>query len=222
MKELKNNSEPKLANNKLFQQVASHWDEEGIGRSFINTNGLWGAISYYFNRYLKSEIDIDRSDEFFAVGAVIRTIRLLGGQSSFNDEFMKGNLYLNIEELPADEKNRAEEAIKRSVNGASAKANKAYVKSSMSQMMPSNIICQDNGGTILSGNGGEKMCSIGDYKWPAISVCGPNPGDAKWTVFNGDNENWDYTINCANFTSCNGPGNAICSSDGCKFGGECL
>lgn len=225
MRELKNNSEPKLANNKFFQQVASHWDEEGIGRSFINTKGFWGAVSYYFNHYLKDEIDIERSDEFFAVGAVIRTIRLIGGQNSFGEKFMKGNLYLNIEELPAEEKNRAEEAIKnieKGVTGSRAKANKAYIKSSMSSAMPSGIICRDDGGTILSGNSGEKMCSKGDYTWPAISACGPNSSDAKWTVFNGDNENWNFTLNCANFTFCNGPGNAICSSGGCKFGGECL
>ena len=104
-----------------------------------------------------------------------------------------------------------------------ARANRAALKSVMSSAMPMVIICQDDGGTVVSGSGGEDMCSGASgelemaYEWPTLSQC----SSVKWFVKNGDNENWDYTMECSGLPDCNGPLNAICNQSGCKFSGTC-
>ena len=85
-------------------------------------------------------------------------------------------------------------------------------------------VCRSGGGTLTSGNAGDPTCVGGSktgVNWPKISECGPNPEDTKWTVFEGGNDKWTITLTCKNFDKCDGPNNAICSKDGCKYGGSC-
>ena len=102
------------------------------------------------------------------------------------------------------------------------KARIASIKSAMSNIIPSAIVCVDGGGKILGGNSGDKLCSNQESAtWSTVSLCGSSKEDTKWIVVNSDNENWDFTLSCKNFTDCNGPGNAICNSKGCTFAGTC-
>jgi hypothetical protein len=98
---------------------------------------------------------------------------------------------------------------------------KAHVKTRISSAVLVGIVCRDNGGEVLSGNGESPACSKNSDTWLKIEECGPEKTDTQWTVFNGKNDNWDATLLCKNFTDCNGPQNAICNSDGCKFSGSC-
>lgn len=116
----------------------------------------------------------------------------------------------------------SEEEMRVSQQGAIIASTKSYISSTV----PNSIICRDKKGTINSGKGGDPLCTGGDNStssliWPRISNCGTNAEDTKWTVFNGNNDNWTITLNCTNMTSCNGPGNAICDKNGCKFQGSC-
>ncbi|MFZ2193599.1 MAG: hypothetical protein WAV31_05125 [Candidatus Moraniibacteriota bacterium] len=101
------------------------------------------------------------------------------------------------------------------------KAQKASIKSSMASTSPMAIMCEDENGTILSGNGGDKVCTAQDYTWPVIAACGPNVTDTEWIVKNGAESNWDVVLECKGMTDCNGPQNAICNSFGCEFKGSC-
>jgi Domain of unknown function (DUF5671) len=98
---------------------------------------------------------------------------------------------------------------------------------SMSTTVSIASACRREGGTIVSGGGGELGCKdakngISTYlKWPVITSCGANPQDTKWTVFDGDKDSWTITLTCAANTACNGPSNAMCSSKGCDFQGTC-
>jgi cell division protein FtsB len=105
---------------------------------------------------------------------------------------------------------------------ARQKAKKASVKSYMASAMPAAVICEDEKKTILSGNGGSKMCDgKNNTTWPKIDICGPNDADTQWIVKNGDSSQWTIELNCTEFTDCNGQENAICNSTGCKFSDSC-
>jgi hypothetical protein len=84
--------------------------------------------------------------------------------------------------------------------------------------------CRRNGGTVRSGAGGERLCTVSNFTlpWPAVSVCGASPSDTKWTVFRGDTDAWDITITCADRPECDGPSNALCTKNGCTFSETCL
>ncbi|MEI6587693.1 MAG: hypothetical protein WCO05_01960 [Candidatus Moraniibacteriota bacterium] len=101
------------------------------------------------------------------------------------------------------------------------RANDALVRSLMTYVVEGAKTCAKNKKQIISGNGGDKICEGEDLSWPTIGACGSNAYDAKWVVKNGADLNWDITVNCKNFTACNGPQNAICNTDGCKFLGSC-
>jgi hypothetical protein len=121
------------------------------------------------------------------------------------------------------------ESIKRSalpsidvLEEARKKAQIASIKSSMASINPIGILCRDNNGKILSGNSGSSACSNDpSLKWPNMGLCGETAGDSKFTVFNGEKDDWDITISCKNITVCNGPENAICNSNGCDFKETC-
>lgn len=82
--------------------------------------------------------------------------------------------------------------------------------------------CVNSKNEALSGSSGDQMCSESGYAvWPGIKACGTEKSDTGWVVFNGNNDKWDVTVSCKNITDCNGPKNAICNSEGCKFMGTC-
>ena len=79
-------------------------------------------------------------------------------------------------------------------------------------------------GTVKGGQGNRDVICVGGYMgavWSTISACGPNPEDSIWKVSNGDSDAWSLTLTCREFQDCNGPDNAICNKDGCKFAGTC-
>lgn len=82
--------------------------------------------------------------------------------------------------------------------------------------------CRAAGGTVQSGGGGAPLCSNDSTLfWPTLSLCGQNASDTFFTVLRGDSDNWDFTVTCRDFPACNGPENALCSDQGCVFGGTC-
>lgn len=106
------------------------------------------------------------------------------------------------------------------------KYRKAYIAAIQADMLgkvATGSICRSRGGKILSGNGGDAFCGNENMGiWQRFyDICGSNSDNTQWVVFNGDTDNWNVTLKCANFTYCNGPSNAICNANGCKFQGSC-
>lgn len=83
--------------------------------------------------------------------------------------------------------------------------------------------CHDKGGEIMSGDSSAKVCGAAESSdlWPGVDICGSRASEMKWIVKNGKNDNWDFTIECKNFSDCNGPNNLICNKYGCQVKGTC-
>jgi hypothetical protein len=106
------------------------------------------------------------------------------------------------------------------------KANIANIKSYMSSAMVSMVLCRDANGEVLSGNGGDKLCSVAvsnapSLTWPRIYNCGANPENTKWIVKKGNSDDVDVVLNCDNITDCNNVENAVCNLKNCDFKGTC-
>lgn len=111
------------------------------------------------------------------------------------------------------------------IEEARKKAQIASIKSNMSSTVPAGVLCRDGDGTVVSGKGGDDVCSgsTNNYnmKWPQMSICGPNSENTQWIVQKGNTDEWDVTLSCKEFPYCDGPSNALCNDEGCKFGGSC-
>jgi len=127
--------------------------------------------------------------------------------------------------VPASVNPNYQAPVPPSENSAEAhrKAYVAAIQAAMSADSTAASICRNRKGEVLSGEQGGLICKLNENigSWPFLSFCGSDPSDSKWTVFNGNTDNWNFTLNCANFSDCNGPANAICSLGGCKFQGTC-
>jgi hypothetical protein len=89
--------------------------------------------------------------------------------------------------------------------------------------------CIKGGGVIQNGDvgGGTDQCIGGKrigrrFNWTGSLRCGDDSRDTHYVIYNGDNDKWDFTINCKNMAECNGTENALCNKDGCKFSQRCL
>lgn len=90
--------------------------------------------------------------------------------------------------------------------------------------------CRRLGGIIQGGGVGdsEDHCIFNDSNklpyslWDGSLKCGDMSTDTMYTVYNGNNNQWDFTMNCKNMTQCNGPENALCNKEGCAFSQQCL
>ncbi|MDD3498114.1 MAG: DUF5671 domain-containing protein [Candidatus Moranbacteria bacterium] len=154
----------------------------------------------------------------------------------YNDEWMHpaGNHCFSkkIENKPQQNKNQvpvnansSDQAYFEGIEAAREKAQLASVKSYISSTFAAAVICKDGDGKIISGSGGSQMCdNDSNYKWPNISICGNNPESTKWIVGitgEGENVEWNITLDCEQFLSCNGSANAVCTEEGCNFSGTC-
>lgn len=89
------------------------------------------------------------------------------------------------------------------------------------------LSCRKNGGIIRSNSTGigTDQCEGQHkilFKWVGSLRCGDDSVDTQYVVRDGDNDKWNFTINCKNMVACNGPSNALCDKDGCRFSQECL
>lgn len=98
----------------------------------------------------------------------------------------------------------------------------AIIKTTMQSNYTAAIKCKQRGGEVLSSEKSGKICSEptssgGTIVWAGPTFCGDSYYDTKWIVFNGDTNQWDFTMECNGFTECNGPEGAICNAQGCQF-----
>ncbi len=109
MGELANGSVPKLADDENYRTVSSYIFPEGYSKLFVNTFGVWNMFEYYFNQFGLFDQQEDK-DMFFAIGAIVRTINLIGSvnATSQDEQSAKSSVYFNIKELPKEVKDRAE------------------------------------------------------------------------------------------------------------------
>lgn len=98
----------------------------------------------------------------------------------------------------------------------------AIIKTTMQSNYTAALKCRQRGGEILSSEKSGSICSGptpsgGNIVWVGPTFCGDSYYDTTWTVFNGDTDQWDFTMECKGFTECNGPEGAICNAQGCAF-----
>lgn len=100
----------------------------------------------------------------------------------------------------------------------------ATIRSTLESLPSIVSACAGSGGVISDGGiSGYYNCIGGSLRlrWPQIGVCGSDPEDTRFIVFNNNTDDWNITLECANFDKCDGPKNAICDKNGCRYGGTC-
>ena len=139
LKEMKNNTSSKLAENDYYRQALKYASQEGYGFTFVYTPGVWDIFNYVFDLYSQSmsgnvrkmyencdpldarclqiqsgseQLQQDFKDRMFAIGAVIRTMRIFSLSDEFGDNFSKSSMFVNFHELPKEEKDRAEAILR--------------------------------------------------------------------------------------------------------------
>lgn len=129
-KEFSINSEKKLSDNEYYIKAHSQTAKDAYSSLFLNTQGIWNTVTYLVS-YLdqqyqqpapcspdgtcielqKSPIQTKQEEDLFAIGAILRTIRLIGASGSVENDYSKSSIFMNIQELPAEDKQRAEDAL---------------------------------------------------------------------------------------------------------------
>lgn len=172
-----------------------------------------GGITYFYQESTTKQAKLEMQNKLDTISD--ENERLRNSQEKLQQEVMLCETTVNeMRQLMNDQGTLVD------MDDARNKSKKAEIKSIMSSALVSGTICRDDKKTILSGAAGEKVCENQDLKWPKLN-CGESDSDTKWVVKNGNGENWDFVLECKGFTDCNGPQNAICNSEGCKFAGSC-
>jgi hypothetical protein len=181
--------------------------------AFILVASISGGVAYYYQESTTKQARIEMQNKLDTISG--ENERLRNSQEKLQQEVTLCETITNEMRQSVGNPGALDD-----MNDARGKSKKAEIKSTMSSAFVSGTICKDSGKTILSGSGGEKVCENQDFKWPKLN-CGENDSDTKWVVKNGNGENWDFVLECKEFSDCNGPQNAICNSEGCKFTGTC-
>jgi hypothetical protein len=232
LKGLKDNSVEKISSGKDFQEASRYYYPSIYQYSYANTLGIFNAIEYYVNifedRYsspsmcqnnkstecldMQKSIDQERQklkDAVFAIGAVFRTVKLVGSSSSVDEKFIKSILYFNIQELPKEEKDRASQIISSlssSLSSARQKAKEASFKSSAASLVPQMMIACD-----------ERNITIDDLKSGSSDQCIDVDESFKSLVQDcGSGATGTFQIKVKGFNSCQGY-SADCTEMGCTF-----
>lgn len=116
LSELKSNAAPKLVASEDYNLPAPYLFSEGYSRAYVNTFGLWNAVDYYLNHFALAETEQDK-DMFFAIGSIVRTFNIMGAvdATSQDGKSAKSSVYMNVKELPEEEKSRAESILEKNL-----------------------------------------------------------------------------------------------------------
>lgn len=143
LREMGNGSEKKLSRSDFYRSVRSAVPEEHYQNSFVVTRGVWDIVGYYMktmSRMAESmgvlseggsedvsatspsllEVESETNDLLFAIGAIFRTMKLIGSESVSRDGFETSSSRIVIESLPLEEKERAERILEEMSSEISA------------------------------------------------------------------------------------------------------
>jgi hypothetical protein len=232
LKGIKDNSVEKISSGKDFQEASKYFYPSIYQYSYANTLGIYNAIEYYANMLenrfsstsmcqndksaecLNAQKSMDEEsqkmkDAIFAIGAVYRTVKLSGTSSSVDEKFLKSNLYFNIQELPKEEKDRANQIISSlsgSLSSARQKAKEASFKSSASSLVPQMIlVCDQRHITVddLKSGGSDQCIDVNESFKTLVQDCGSGASGT-------------FKISVKGFNDCQGY-SADCTEVGCTF-----
>jgi hypothetical protein len=127
-----NNLKP-LNENALYKKAQITNFESGYSQSLIVTQGavniaeyvmknimnMFASISGMENPKANNETDAKMApredDTFFGISSILRTIKFIHSAQTTDGAFTKSNLFLNIESLPVEEKERAQKVIEKMI-----------------------------------------------------------------------------------------------------------
>lgn len=127
-------TEKKLASSDFYQKVRSASAEASYQSSFVVMAGVWDVIRYLSDVATKAlseggmmapttddSADTRREvdDSVFAIGALLRTVKLVGSDSVSRNGFETSSFRATIEALPLEERQRAERILERISSRAS-------------------------------------------------------------------------------------------------------
>ncbi len=112
LKGLGTNPDASIAKSKEYQIVANNVYPEGYSKVCVNSLGLWNSIEYYASVLMPDQTQ-DEKDMVSAVGSVVKTVNLFGGVDAVSKERKDAmsSIFLGIEELPKEEKEKAQQFI---------------------------------------------------------------------------------------------------------------
>ena len=136
---LKNGSQASsLAKSENYKTASRYYAPQMYTDSYVYTEGICNSMEYFFHKFTDSLSSLQDSmcaqtgaaacqkqkeematmkqkqdDGLFAVESVIRTLKLTGGYSAMADKSVKSSWFLNIVEIPKEEKDRAERILEQ-------------------------------------------------------------------------------------------------------------
>lgn len=122
LREMGNGSEKKLSQSDFYTSVRSVSPEKHYQHSFVVMQGVWDSVEYYTKTMsrmaglMEAPADMlameSEADDFpFAIGALLRTMKIVGSDSMSRDGFETSSSRIIIEPLPLEEKEKAERIL---------------------------------------------------------------------------------------------------------------
>lgn len=135
---LKSGAQGALADSADYKTASRYYAPQMYADSYINTQGICNSMEYYYHKFFDGlysnqsqfcdEVDKDecqkqqdsivemkqeQEDGMFAFVSIARTLKLTGVYSALAGEAVKTSWFLNIVEIPKDEKDRAERILEK-------------------------------------------------------------------------------------------------------------
>jgi hypothetical protein len=130
--------EASLAKSENYRTASRYFAPQMYTNSYVYTQGICNSMEYFFHKFTDSMSSLQTSmcaemgpgvcqkqqeemaatkqkqdDVLFAAVSVLRTLKLTGGYSAMADKSIKTAWFLNIVEIPKEEKDRAERILEQ-------------------------------------------------------------------------------------------------------------
>ena len=135
---LKNVAQGVLAESTDYKTATRYYAPQMYADSYINTQGICNSVEYYFHKFFDTlysaqaqfcdesnedacqkqqdsmtEMKKKQDDGLFAFVSIARTLKLAGVYSVVSEKSIKTSWFLNIVEIPKEEKDRAESILEQ-------------------------------------------------------------------------------------------------------------
>lgn len=107
-----------LADNALYARAQKHLHQEGVSQSFAVTQGIANVIAYVASSISSTLAPMNLTphreafdNELDGMLGFLRTVKFIAASNAIDKQFTRSALFMDIKELPADEKAHAEKVL---------------------------------------------------------------------------------------------------------------